>query len=526
MNYDDNKTTEPQGQKESLWTSTCKIDERPTLSEDFAETEAVVIGAGLAGVLTAYMLKEKGVDALIVESNSIGSGTTGYTTAKITAQHNLIYDRLISGLGMEKAKQYATANTEAIRAFQNLVNRKNIDCRFEEKTSFLYAMKDESIESLQKEAEAATKLGIPNALLMQEDLVQANGWGLPFTAKAALQFFGQAQYHPLNFLKEIAKDLKIFEKTRVIDVQQGGSKSVSQEGENSIVITETGKISARYVVFACHFPFLIFPGYYFARMYQDRTYIMALQGGLHINGLYLGIDKPSWSFRNYDEYMLIVGASHRTGENEKGGGYQTLRDEASKWFPQAVEKYAWSTQDCMPLDGVPYIGVYASDRPDWYVATGFQKWGMSSSMVAADIISSMISKKPMQVAIAGVDVFSPHRFTIPTSAKEAWDDVKTIGGGLLNEIFSMPEEEANSILKGHGGIVEYKGEKAGVFRDESNNLFITPTKCSHMGCQLAWNPEEKSWDCPCHGSRFNIDGKVISGPAIKPPGTLGANKSE
>ncbi len=486
-----NERLDPVGQRKSLWTSTCEMKERPTLTKDFTETEAIVIGAGLAGLLTAYMLQDKGIETMVIESNRIGSGTSAYTTGKITAQHNLIYDRLISGPGIEKARQYATANMEAINSFQSLADKESIDCSYEKKPSYLYTMKKESIDLLKKEAQAATKLGIPNAFLKEEDLAKSTEWALPHPAKAALVFFEQAQYHPLKFMEGIAKNLRIYEKTRAIDVELGGSKTASQKSEKSLVFTEAGKISAQYVVFTCHFPFLIMPGYYFARMYQDRTYIIALDGGPQINGLYLGIDQPIWSFRNHENYLLVVGAAHRTGENKVGGEYENIRKEALKWFPDGLEKYSWSTQDCMPLDGIPYIGQYASDRPNWYIATGFQKWGMSSSMVAADIISSSISQTPFRVAIEGDDVFSPHRFTVPTSAKEMWDDVKIISGGLYNGAFS-PHEEVG--------------------------------KCSHMGCQLSWNPEEKSWDCPCHGSRFTIDGEVISGPAIKAPGTLGSSK--
>lgn len=509
--------------RESLWTSTCEIESRGSFSEDYAEADVVVIGAGLAGVLTAYLLKQKGIDAIVLESDRIGSGVTGYTTAKITAQHNLIYDRLISSEGIEKAQQYAKANMQAISFFHKIITEKNIDCSFEEKPAYLYTIRKEGVDQLHKEAEAATKLGIPNELIEAPDLSPANGWALPFEVEAALRFSGQAQYHPLKFLKAIAHGLNIFENTRVIDVQLTGSSSAHQEAERSIVITEKGRVSAKYVVFACHFPFLIMPGYYFARMYQDRDYILAFRGGPDVNGLYIGIDKPSWSFRNYQDILLFVGEAHRTGENEKGGNYETMRAQAAKWFPNAEELYAWSAQDCMPLDGVPYIGLYASDKPNWFVATGFQKWGMSSSMVAADIISSMIAERPFEVATNGVDVFSPQRFTVPVSAKELWDDVKTISSGLLSELFSIPDKEAASVEAGHGGLVEYNGEKVGVYRDENNGLFSVPTRCSHMGCQLSWNPEEKSWDCPCHGSRFDIRGEVINGPAIKPPGSLGAN---
>ncbi|GAB1475863.1 FAD-dependent oxidoreductase [Bacillota bacterium] len=509
------------GQRDSLWTSTCKTGGRSSLPEDYSEREAVVIGGGMAGILTAHMLKEKGLDTVILESDRIGSGTTGYTTAKITAQHNLIYDRLISSEGIEKARQYARANMQALSNYRKIISERNIDCSFEEKPAYLYTLEKEGAEELKKEAEAAIKLGIHGEFLEASDLNREKGWGLPFTAEAALRFSGQAQFHPLKFLKAIAQDLNIFESTRVTDVQLAGSASAPQDSERSVVITEKGQISARYVIFTCRFPFLIMPGYYFARMYQDRSYFLGLRGCPDVNGLYLGIDKPAWSFRNHEDILLFGGLSHRSGENEEGGYFKALRDQAARWYPGAEELYAWSTQDCMPLDGVPYMGVYAQDRPNWYVASGFQKWGMSSSMVAADIISSAIAGKPFEVATEGADVFSPHRFTVPVSAKKLWDDVKTISVGLVSEVFSMPNGEAASVEPGHGGVVEYKGEKTGIYRDESGKVFAVATRCSHMGCQLAWNPDELSWDCPCHGSRFNILGEVISGPAIKSPGALG-----
>lgn len=504
--------------RESLWTATCRIESRePLPAGEPIEAEAVVIGAGLAGVLTAFMLQQKGIDTIILESNRIGSGVTRYTTAKITSQHNLIYDRLISDFGMEKARQYAVANQRAIDFFRQIIREKSIDCGLEEKPAYLYTLQKDKVNQLQKESEAATKLGISNALLQSADLTAANGWGLPFPAEAALRFDGQAQYHPLKFLKVIAQGLRIYEDTRVLDVQLRGSGTAPQESEESIITTNRGAVTARHVVFACHYPFLvILPGYYFARLYQDRSYVLALAGCPQVNGLYLEIDQKAWSFRNYEDLLLLGGGSHRTGENQKGGSYQSLRNAVKEWFPGATERYAWSTQDCMPLDGVPYIGRYAADRSNWYVATGFQKWGMTSSMVAADIISSMIAEKPFEIATEGADIFSPQRFTVPVSAEELWKDLKTIGSGLLREIFSMPDEEAASIQPGHGGVVEYKGEKLGVFRDEQGGLHKVSTRCQHMGCQLAWNPEEGSWDCPCHGSRFDINGDVISGPAVKP----------
>jgi Rieske Fe-S protein len=347
-----------------------------------------------------------------------------------------------------------------------------------------------------------------------------------------VRFDHQAQFHPLKFMKAIASDLTIYENTRVIDVEQSGNTTVPDSKEKSIVITDKGKVAASYVVFACHYPFINIPGYYFARMHQERSYIIALSGADNVKGMYLGVDMQGYSFRNYGELLLLSGSGHRTGENQDGGCYEALRKVARKWYPQSKEEYAWSAQDCISLDAVPYIGQYAESRKNWYVATGFRKWGMTHSMVAAGIISSMIAKKvgkavttigDLYIPEGKENIYSPHRFSIPVSAENLWKDVKTISKALLKEAFDMPKEELDQVQKGHGGIIEYRGEKIGVYRDMEGQVYMVDTRCRHMSCQLAWNPEELTWDCPCHGSRFDYQGNLVTGPAttdLQTPGGL------
>lgn len=509
--------------RESLWRATCVIGRREHLAADHTEAEAVVIGAGLAGILTAYMLRERGIDVLVVEAFGIGSGVTQNTTAKITSQHNLLYHKLISDFGKEKAEQYARANEWAIANYGRLTKEKNIECDYLEKSAFLYTLEDEHVDIIRAEAEAAASLGIPAAFLGEDELVKGHdGWGLPFSARSAVRFDRQAQFHPLKFLKAVAADLPVFENTRVLDVELniGAGFGTHEEGK-STVITDRGKITAKHVVFACHYPFINIPGYYFARMHQERSYLIAFSGAADVGGMYKGVDKSGYSFRNQGELLILGGSEHRTGENQDGGCYDAIRKAARKWYPQSKECYAWSAQDCITLDAVPYIGRYAETRPNWYVATGFRKWGMTASMAAAGIISDMIAGQPAPGGVGEFlgfperedNVFSPHRFSVPVSAEKLWKDVKTISKALLKEVFDMPEEKLNEVQRGHGGIVEHQGQKIGVYRDRNDQTYMVDTRCRHMGCQLAWNPEELTWDCPCHGSRFDYKGNLVSGPA-------------
>lgn len=489
----------------SLWRGTCEIDRKQGSLDQFKNVEAVVIGAGMAGMLTAYMLKNKGVNSIVLDAGIIAGGVTQNTTAKITSQHDLIYHSLIESFGEEKAREYANANQQAIFQYRNIIREKGIDCDLVDLPAYLYTLEDERMDEIQKEAQAAASLGIPAVFLDENKQKNDGRWGLPFYSKGAVLFENQSRFHPLKFIKGISSDLTVFEETKVLDVDWNDGSSIVQ--------TDKGDVKTDHVVFACHFPFINVPGYYFLRMHQERSYVLALSDAGDVGGMYIGVDQQKYSFRNQDNYLLLGGCGHRTGENQSGGCYEQLRKTAKKWYPNAKEAYAWSAQDCMSMDGVPYIGQYAANRPGWYVATGFRKWGMTSSMASAMIISDMILRGPKSKDFEN-SIFAPHRFTAPVSAGDMWKDVKTIGKGLLKSLFDIPEELVKDILPGHGGIVEHEGEKTGVYRDPAGVLHMVEPKCTHMGCQLGWNPEELTWDCPCHGSRFDIKGNPVDNPAV------------
>lgn len=468
----------------SIWSQSCNIRERECLPGNL-EVEAVIIGAGMAGILTAFALQEAGCQVVVLDAGQIGSGQTRNTTAKITSQHGMIYQKLTQTLGMDAARQYAQANQSAVRAYEAIIKDKHIDCDFEERSAYVYG---NDARLLREEAQAAAGLGLPASFVTDQKI--------PAPAVGAVKFEHQAQFHPLKFLKSISDGLTIYEHTPVQNV------------EGDLLTTPYGTVKAKHIVFACHFPFINIPGMYFARLHQERSYVLALDNAPQVEGMYICAEEGGWSFRNYGELLLMGGENHRAGENGQGGRYEHLRQKAREWFPESREVAHWSAQDCITPDGVPYIGRYAASRPNWYVATGFQKWGMTTSMVSAMILRDMIFGKESPYA----QVFDPGRFeaaALPGMAADGGQALK----GLVKRFFQIPAEAASEIPPGHGGIVFLNGEKVGVYKEDNGTLHAVDIRCPHLGCQLEWNPDEKSWDCPCHGSRFDRYGRLISGPA-------------
>ncbi|ELC8424676.1 FAD-dependent oxidoreductase [Clostridium perfringens] len=472
----------------SVWSESCKFRKREALNKDI-KTDVLVIGAGIAGILTAYMLKQKGRDVVLIDAAEIASGNTKNTTAKITSQHDLIYSKLIAEFGEEKARQYAKANELAIKKYKEIIEDKRIECDFEEKPAYVYSLNE--IDVLKEEVEAAKNLGID-----AEFVDEAN---LPFKIKGAVKFNNQAQFNPLKFLKGISNELIIYENTRALEIKE------------NLVVTSGGNITANNIVVATHYPIMNAPGYYFMKMHQERSYVLALENTNKIDGMYIDLNKEGYSFRTYNNLLLLGGISHRTGENEEGGSYDKLRKVAKNLYPKAKEKYYWSAQDCMTIDGIPYIGRYSSETPNIYVATGFNKWGMTSSMVSAMIISDMILEKENDFS----EIFSPRRFDLSLSINNIANDLIETAKNFIAQKVYIPSSEIEHIKNGHGGIIEYNGEKVGVYKNKGGKEFFVSTKCTHLGCQLSWNADELTWDCPCHGSRFDYKGRLIGSPATK-----------
>lgn len=471
---------------DSIWTKSCVIGRHAQLQQTVS-ADVAVIGAGMAGILTADALQQEGLRVVVLEAGGIGTGQSKNTTAKITAQHGLLYQKLLEEQGEKKARQYAQANLLAVDQYHRLVQQRKIDCDLEEQSAYLYG---KNCQQLAAEAQAAVRLG-----LSAEFLERPKG---PIPCKGAVCLKEQAQFHPLKLIRALAEGLAIFENSPAVHLEDGR------------VFTPKGEVRAKKVVFACHYPFLNIPGFYFAKMYQERSYLVALKTAASFDGMWIGAEQPVYSLRRYQDLVLLGGSAHRTGENPGGGCYDALLLQARRWFPDYSLVAKWSAQDCMPPDHIPYIGPYSAAKPDWYVATGFQKWGMTSSMVAASILRDLICGRKNPYA----EVFDPGRFntsTLTTIALQTAQSAKGLGKRFLCNALL----QAGDILPGQGGIVRIANEKVGVYKEEDGTLCLVKVQCPHLGCQLEWNPDEKSWDCPCHGSRFDRYGRLLDGPAQK-----------
>ena len=432
---------------ESIWTRDAQPPRFPALESD-ASTDVLVVGGGLAGLLCAWFLQQEGLDCLILEAGRVGRGATLGTTAKVTAQHGLMGTRLLRDLGADRARLYVRANLEAVEEYRRLCGV--LDCGFEDADSFVYFRDDR--ELLDRELAALRRLGCPAQF--QKDLE------LPFSTAGAVKVPGQGKLHPLRLLAALARELRVYEHTRVRDV------GILKDGGRA-AFTDGGVVRAKRMVIATHFPFLDRWGGYFMKLYQDRSYVLALQNAPLPVGMYRDADEKGLSFRTAGEYLLLGGGSHRTGKPSLG--WRPLRETAHRYWPHAEVAAFWATQDCVTPDGVPYVGRYGRDTEDVYVMTGFNKWGFTNAMAGAKLLAALLTGRehPAQ------GVYSPQRH-LPLPALAA-------NGMEAAADFALP----------------------------------LPRRCPHLGCALRWNPAEHTWDCPCHGSRFTREGEVLDGPAQK-----------
>ena len=425
----------------SLWLNENKLPQFPTLHGEI-KTDVLIIGGGLCGILCANELKKLGVDYTLVEADRICRKTSGNTTAKITSQHGLVYNCITKKYGTETAEKYYRINERAIEEYARLC--RDIDCSFEQKDNFIYSLSDE--RKLDDEMRTLEKIKAKARLVPSLS-------ALPFDVLGAVKFENQAQFDPIAFVSAITPKMNIYENSRVL-----GFDGRCYYGKDF-------RIKADKVIVATHFPILNKHGFFSIKLYQNRSYVIALKNATDFDGMYLDENEKGLSFRNQGEYLLLGGGSHRTGK--QGGNWNELRKRARRLFPEREEVFHWAAQDCMSLDSLPYIGQYSKNTPDLFVATGFNKWGMSLSMVSAIILKDLIFGKQSDYA----DIFSPSR-------------------SILH-----PQLFANT------------------FETTVNMLTPTTPRCPHLGCALKWNKDEHSWDCPCHGSRLDKSGKVIEGPA-------------
>lgn len=489
----------------SLWIASTQDTDYLSVEEDM-DVDVAIIGGGITGITTAYLLKKAGVRVAVIDSNKIVKGGTGHTTAKITSQHSLKYYKMVNAVGEEKARQYADANQEAISLVEKIINDNNIECDFRRAPAYVFTEDEKYVQKLEDEVKTASKLGLPAEFTEEHEL--------PFKVKCLEKFADQACFHPRKYLLALAsiiegEDCRIYENTRVVSVEEGKDVHTA--------ITDSGKkIRAKSIVQATRYPFYDKPGLYFTRVYPERTYLLGVRITDKLpEGMYINAEDPSRTLRAHfcmeGDLLLIGGEKHKTGH---GGDtkqfYNICSDFAQANYNVTDIPYRWSAQDYTSMDEIPMIGHMTSGKNRIYVATGFQKWGMSNGTAAAMIISDLILKgeSPWE------DVYSPSRFTPAASAKNFIAENTDVAKNYIQGKLNIPEG-TKDIGKGDAFITEVGGYKVGMYRDMDGELHFVSTTCTHIGCELKWNSAELSWDCPCHGSRFTYKGDIIEGPALE-----------
>jgi glycine/D-amino acid oxidase-like deaminating enzyme/nitrite reductase/ring-hydroxylating ferredoxin subunit len=486
----------------SYWITSTSKTNYPQLNDDI-NVDVTIVGGGIVGITAGYLLKKNGVKVAILESSHILQGATGFTTAKITSQHHLIYDKIINLMGTTLAKQYADANESSIGFIENMINELNIDCDFQRLPAYMYTKEQKYIQAIEKETNAALKLGIKAKCVDKLPIDLSIG--------SALIFENQAQFHPRKYLLPIAEKIPgdgsyIFENTEVVEIEKGNPAAA---------ITNTGKkVTASNIIIASHFPCYDGLGLYLTRLRPQRSYVIATTIKEKFpNAMFINAENPGRSLRfQYDgpnQLVLVGGEGHKTAHGDNfDQHYETLQEFAQSTFNVTNILSKWSTQDYMTLDSVPYIGNLTSKIENIYVATGFGEWGMTNGTAAARLLTDKI----LGIDNPWEEIFDPSRPFTGTAYKNLFIENFDVAKELIISKLKSGEHQIN-LECGEGKVVELDGSKYGAYKDDDGSLHIVDITCTHVGCELKWNDAEKSWDCACHGSRFSYDGEILEGPA-------------
>lgn len=500
----------PQGkmpyEPEPFWRDTSQLNTFSPLKID-TETDVAIVGGGITGITTAYLLSKRGFKVAIIEAGNLLNGTTGHTTAKVTAQHGLIYDEFIQHMGEEKAKLYYEANNDALNFVRQTSKELKMNCDFSDEDSYMYAISDEYARKIHKEFDAYQKLGIHSEFV--DDIP------LPIDVKGAVIMKSQGQYHPLNYLKALVDEIikaggEIYEQTTAIDIDETTPKPT--------IITRNGhRVACQFAIACSHFPFVDKKGFYFARLHAERSYILAVRAKLdYPGGMFYSADSPTRSLRytpmNGEKLILISGDGHKTGQGKSTyKHYQALEEFGEEVLGIEEIKYRWSAQDLYTLDKVPYVGPITSNKTNILIATGYRKWGMTNGTAAAHLLADLVAEKSNPYE----ELYSPSRFYADPSIKKFLKQNIDVAAHLIEGKIDIADKRVEDIGNDEGSIVMINGKRAGCYKDADGNINLVDTTCTHMGCEVEWNSGDRSWDCPCHGSRYDIGGDVIEGPAKK-----------
>lgn len=499
------------GQHGPIWLETTPETAYDPL-DGTTRVDTAVIGGGIAGISTAFALQEAGQSVALLERDRIVGAVTGRTTAKLTSLHGLVYDHLLDHFSERRAKEYAAANEAAIDRVAELVEAHDIDCGFARTPAYTYVESRDDRRKVRTEVEAARRLGLPASFVESTDL--------PYDVEAAVRFDDQARFHPRAYLLELARAFverggELYERTPVREVT---------DGRPCRVTTDRGGVVADDVVLATHFP-VVDPALYFARLSPKRSYVLAARlNEAPPEGMYYDPSEPYFSVRprpTADESMVLVGGeNHRTGETrDTDERYRRLERRARERFDVASVEYRWSTQDYVSVDRVPFVGRLAPHRRNLWVATGFGGWGLTNGVAAAERLRDLIlgreSPEPSVFRPARLELGASFRRLVSHNAHSSRRFVtdRLVGG---SEAAGADGSAAgvDDLSPGEADVFDHRGDSVAAFRDEDGTVHAVSAVCSHLGCLVTWNGAERSWDCPCHGSRFDVDGTVLDTPAV------------
>lgn len=492
------------GVRESLWMVTSRGRERPPLA-GIHRYDVAVVGAGITGVTTALLLKRAGARVAVLEMGAVCQGVTGYTTAKVTSLHQLVYAELASRFDDETAQIYGAANQAALEQIAAFVRQLDIDCAFERRPALTYTLDSEQVARVEAEAQTAARVGLPAHFVTETDL--------PFPVAGAVRFDNQAQFHPRDYVQALAEEVDgggctVYERSRVVDVRDGSPCRVE---------TPEGAVEANHVVLATHLP-LLDRGLFFAKAHPSRSYAMAVRvDGAVPEGMYINVEQPTRSVRPYvrdGQRMLIVGGQgHQPGEDDdEAQHWESLGAWARQHFPVTSIDYYWSAQDYTPVDKLPYVGRLSPSSTGIWTATGFRKWGMTLGTAAAMILADLVQDRKNPWA----ETFDANRATLTQSATSFVAENLDVARHFVRDRLALPGRDALDALAPGDGVVVRLGTQAyAVSRDEHGGWHSLSPVCTHLGCHVRWNTAERSWDCPCHGSRYTPDGTLIHGPAVR-----------
>ncbi|HEX8627027.1 MAG TPA: FAD-dependent oxidoreductase [Catenuloplanes sp.] len=495
------------GADESYWMGSTPTTAYPSLAGD-VEVDVAVLGGGIAGLCTAWELVEAGRSVALLEADRIAAGVTGYTTAKLSCLHTLIYAKLRAGFGADAARLYAQSQQQAVRRVADLTARLAIDCDLERVPAYTYVESAERLSDVHAEVDAANEAGLPASFVTDT--------GLPYPVAGAVRVADQAQFHPRRYLLALAEDLTrrgglIFERTRAVGLGEGDPCTVTTEG--GAVVT------ARQVVVATHYP-VFDRALLFARLEPRRELVVAaaIAAGRDPGGAYITQEQNTRSVRTApyldgQRLLIVTGEHFSPGAAQVTERWQRLIAWTRQRFPGARVTHRWATQDNSTTDAVPFVGPLHPGSRNVYVATGFGGWGMSNGVMAGELLAAVLTgtKPPW------ADLYDPRRLHPVREAGPLLKLQAKVAGHLIGDrVRPSHVDSPADIAPGSGAVVRVAGQRCAVYRDAAGDLHVVSARCTHLGCIVHFNDAETAWECPCHGSRFAIDGTVLQGPANRP----------